>query len=643
VIADSIWTITNRSGEALEDALLVFTLGDTSGRRKPKPVALDGNLVEILEYSAGGVDYLFGAVRLGDLAAEGPASSVSITVRYIVGGPLQRSGRRLLLPPLGVAGVTGWTLVPEPSTGAALAFGLLALAAAPRRRRVAERAAVRGLLAVALAILVPAAQVRAQADEPDAGAARRLALEGRCEAALPELERARAASPRDPDLALLAGECAIRLGRYGDAASALEAARALAPARGDIAFQLAVARYHQAISPPPTPRSAKRGGRCCGRRAELTAASCCSSGLRRPSSRGRAERPSAGASVEPVASTTPAPLAAAEEREAREAFERVVAGWLGSEWAREAELPGAPGLARCRPGLPRAGYEHDDNVVLLGSGAQLPEIRSQRDERAAWLLEAGASAAQRPFSAGAALPTKAGPTETSPSSISTILLVAWLDRRLGEDTTPLAADGDYAWAEPFYTSHGVPRSSSASRAGTGEPGALLAPELSVPERRRPTAPAGPARRASTRRSRLRTRGLDERAQPRRRGFSVACSTRCRSSSAQLRFGYRTPLAPKCEYPRRPRARRGGGALPAKRRAGLSASWATSLSPPPRPPDPDGLAAQQARLACGATSSPDGVGSRAPHPPPDTFRLLALPTKPSNVEVFAYAGTCSVST
>jgi hypothetical protein len=134
VIADSIWTITNRSGEALEDALLVFTLGDTSGRRKPKPVALDGNLVEILEYSAGGVDYLFGAVRLGDLAAEGPASSVSITVRYIVGGPLQRSGRRLLLPPLGVAGVTGWTLVPEPSTGAALAFGLLALAASRRRR-----------------------------------------------------------------------------------------------------------------------------------------------------------------------------------------------------------------------------------------------------------------------------------------------------------------------------------------------------------------------------------------------------------------------------------------------------------------------------------------------------------------------------
>jgi hypothetical protein len=135
VIADSTWTVHNRSGEDIDDALLVFTLGDTSGRRRPQPVALDGNLVEILEYSADGVDYLFGAVRLGDLAAEGPGSSVSITVRYIVGGPLQqRSRRKLFLPPLGVAAVTGWTFVPEPATGAALAFGLLGLAASRRRR-----------------------------------------------------------------------------------------------------------------------------------------------------------------------------------------------------------------------------------------------------------------------------------------------------------------------------------------------------------------------------------------------------------------------------------------------------------------------------------------------------------------------------
>lgn len=139
IIADSVWTVTNRSGEALEDAVLVFSLGDTSARKqkkiekKSKKVALDGNLVEILAYSFQGEDYLLGAVRLGDLAAEGAGSSVSIDVRYIVAGKLPRKGKKLLLPPLGVSGLTGWTAVPEPATGALIAFGLLGLAA--RRRR----------------------------------------------------------------------------------------------------------------------------------------------------------------------------------------------------------------------------------------------------------------------------------------------------------------------------------------------------------------------------------------------------------------------------------------------------------------------------------------------------------------------------
>jgi hypothetical protein len=131
-LADSTWTVTNHSGEALEDVLLVFTLADTSGRRRPKPVALDGNLIEILEYSHDGVDYAFGAVRLGDLAADG---STTLTVRYVVGGALKKKRNRLLLPPLGVSAVTGFQIVPEPATAAALGLGLLALAAARRRRR----------------------------------------------------------------------------------------------------------------------------------------------------------------------------------------------------------------------------------------------------------------------------------------------------------------------------------------------------------------------------------------------------------------------------------------------------------------------------------------------------------------------------
>lgn len=135
LIADSAWTITNRTGEPLGDVLLVFTLGDArAGKKRPKPVGLDGNWLEILEYSNDGVDYLFGAVRLGDLAAGGPGSSTEIDVRYIVGGRLPRRSGRIFLPPLGVSAVTGWSAVPEPSTGACVALGMLVLGTARRRR-----------------------------------------------------------------------------------------------------------------------------------------------------------------------------------------------------------------------------------------------------------------------------------------------------------------------------------------------------------------------------------------------------------------------------------------------------------------------------------------------------------------------------
>jgi hypothetical protein len=135
IIADSKWTVTNHTGEDLDDALLVFLVGDSrGGKKQPKPVALDGNLVEILEYSAGGVDYFYGAVALGDLTAEGPGSSVSIDVRYIVGGKLPGSRGKLFLPPLGVQALTGFTQVPEASTGGLMLIGLLGLALAGRRR-----------------------------------------------------------------------------------------------------------------------------------------------------------------------------------------------------------------------------------------------------------------------------------------------------------------------------------------------------------------------------------------------------------------------------------------------------------------------------------------------------------------------------
>ena len=57
--------------------------------------------------------------------------------------------------------------------------------------------------------------------------AAQLAAEGRCDEALPQLERARALSPEDPGAALLQGECLLQAGRYAEAIPPLEDASRL--------------------------------------------------------------------------------------------------------------------------------------------------------------------------------------------------------------------------------------------------------------------------------------------------------------------------------------------------------------------------------------------------------------------------------
>jgi tetratricopeptide (TPR) repeat protein len=327
---------------------------------------------------------------------------------------------------------------------------------------------VRALLAAALASLVLAAPHAARA-ATDPETARRLALEGRCEAALPELARAREAAPRDADLALLQGECAIRLGRYGEAIDALEAARAIAPERSDVAFQLAVARYHQGdLAGAEQALGEAEAAGASGAELELYRGFLLLQRSEKPAAAAAAlerARSLGGNAVEPVASYYAGiALAAADDRDAaREALERVIAEWPNTEWAREAErtLAKLEGERRRRWLSLRAGYEYDDNVVLLGSGVALPsEISSQRDERAAWLLQAGTELFRSgPWSAGAAVSYEGWlHGDLSEFDLHYPSLVTWLDRKLAEDTTArLALDADYAWVdnEPFYTSQGV--------------------------------------------------------------------------------------------------------------------------------------------------------------------------------------------
>jgi len=270
-----------------------------------------------------------------------------------------------------------------------------------------------------------------------------------------------------------------------------------------VALQLAIARYHlgdlEAASSALA--AADRAG-AAGAELELYRGILLLQRSASPSAAAAAlerARSAGGASVEPVASYYAGlAFARAEDRaRAREALARVVREWPGTEWASEAERALA-GLetARRRHWLSlRAGYEYDDNVVLLGGGVALPtEISSQRDERAAWLLQAGSELFRSgPWSAGAALAYEGWlHGDLSQFDLHYPSLVTWLDRQLDENTSVrLAADVDYAWVdnEPFYTSHGVGASlfRRFGRAGTTEVGGrywrqnYLFPNFDVPD------------------------------------------------------------------------------------------------------------------------------------------------------------------
>ena len=220
--------------------------------------------------------------------------------------------------------------------------------------------------------------------------AERLAAAGRCDEALPILTDLTASEPDDARLALLRGDCELRLDRFEDALVSLRRARALDPKLPDVDVSIAAASFHagdyegalNAVA------DARRAG---STRPELNLyEGLALFGLERDADAARSlEMAGQGGarSLDPVASyyAGMAWKRAGDQDRAREALRRVIIDYPGSEWAVAAQraLDGATTTAMPVPRMwarVRAGMEWNSNAVFIGNGVALPEDISNKSD-----------------------------------------------------------------------------------------------------------------------------------------------------------------------------------------------------------------------------------------------------------------------
>ena len=322
-----------------------------------------------------------------------------------------------------------------------------------------------------------------------------LARTGRCDEAIPILERARAADPANAVVVHVLGQCQIRLADYLSAAATLDTARQLDPDLPEIDLQLGIARYHSEDldgAEAAFAEARRRGG--AGASAELDLYE----GLLQLE---RAQPTQAAESlerarqlnprlVEPIASyyAGVAWMTLADEARARVALERVIREASGTQWANAAQRilddPAGPRGIRDRRDLDgeeqaerplgsmselhrperwlliSAGLEWDDNVSLRGKGVDLPlGISDEEDGRAVWSVQAGEQFVETEDWTVGALAAYYGTAyfDESDFNVHYPSISPWVDRRIGEATTlRLQYDFSYAWVggEPFLLSQG---------------------------------------------------------------------------------------------------------------------------------------------------------------------------------------------
>ncbi|MGH0035005.1 MAG: hypothetical protein ACQGVK_08245 [Myxococcota bacterium] len=326
----------------------------------------------------------------------------------------------------------------------------------------------RALLAIVpvAALLAAGGPAPARAEAPGLG--ERLAREGRCVAALDQLAREREAAPRDGGLAVLEGDCHLRLSQYPQALRAFDEARAIDASLPRADLGLAIAHYHLGdleaadreldLAEVKLPRSAEvtlyRGlvylaaGRArdavdyLDRSRELDASA-----------------------VEPVA-TYHLGLAHALEGDrddARRELEAVVRDWGGTAWADEARraLARLDGDGSLWWASARVGFEYDDNVVLRGDDVPLAEDISGDDGvLGIWTLAGGAQLFELGRTRGGLNLSYEGTAHDPKDDLDDFdyhypAVGAWLDVHLNERTLLRGvADFGYAWVneDPFLAS-----------------------------------------------------------------------------------------------------------------------------------------------------------------------------------------------
>lgn len=276
--------------------------------------------------------------------------------------------------------------------------------------------------------------------------AAQLAGEGRCQEALPLLERARERAPDDAGAALLQGQCLFEEKRYRDAVAPLEDALRLDPNLGEAALVLGMAYYHDG-DPVRAQRELKRAEKLLPERAEL-ALYLGLVLLEEAQSEEAAARFDRAGRLDPAVAQPAASYfegiawaSAGRREEAEQALTRVGELAPGSEWSTRADaaLESMQEGGRLRRwAVVRGGIDYDSNVSLRGQDVALPaDVSGESDGRGWWGVDAGTELFRKGEWGGGALVSYFGSryfelTEFDQQFVTTSL---WVDRRMGETTT----------------------------------------------------------------------------------------------------------------------------------------------------------------------------------------------------------------